>query len=973
MNRKECLQKINEMIPDENVKKFIFNSENLRNTFLTDKNNIFTYLSNILVLSFGMIFARFLEWKEKKKSDERFGDFSNSMIRIYNTLNKAYDDSIVSFDLIDTVINNLQIDYLLQTDIEMNFLTKFNLNNNYFAFNEKFSKILYEIQKKRISSRYINDEIDYDSLINFLEVFPYLGRIKIVIEPFKESLSYENNKCPFEGLKIVLNDANRADCYSEILDLNFFLITDDFSFYFLEKINISDKKNILNENENIQIIYLDYLEISWTKRTQIALCDFENAATNAKFSITDDAVVENFFIHFDITKYNIENNPENFFFKDFYSLNNIYLKKFALVVSDCLDMEIKQALIETYSEKYKQIFELLKVNSLSNDAFYMSNYDWDALIMMLFLEEGIYKILSFIINTRDIYNNIIQKFISRYNDSYKNLRIKIKLMAENPTCILMPSDLHSKKKEIVSKVNALIKLATELFSKNELPYSDNFLPANISLKIENLKNVYISNRSIKQKISFFIESTLQITKIILVFYESFLEYAKVINEIDFKIASNSPFFGKNEIDVVKKKAIDNFVLEVNIGKKNYANVNNLNYSYEGGFNDYVKNVFLKIFNKLKDFNERCSNPNSVENKTIRRALGRSVLMDADDLNKIIELYTNLILKTENQPFFSDEVCDELYNITSNYLHYIQCGTFNDGDFIIQKAVYPLMGTYNNSIVSRDGYLSASFTIDMPNDEEKKIKVLSDDTFQFCEEYFCMPNLNRIAKLTKNDEELWVSPIILNYKFFSQNFFALYMQDKHNEKDYQQISRLIYDTDTYIYSALFGNRENAVKVLPVLFKVPRSMFSIDKYVTVKYDDEIIAVGSVYRTGTSWDRDIVLAAMKKAEIEIPISFESACKYFEDTYNDLQGNDKNLICDICVDEKYRSKGVGKFLLSNIVKSTKMTGRDLLITVYANNYPAINLYKSLDFIEYERFYDDRGYNRPKEICIKMVRFSNI
>lgn len=978
MNRNECLERINNLIPDENLRRFIFNSENLRErSFLTDKSNILLYLSNILVLSFGMVFTRFIEWKEKKKEKENFDDFTNSMIRNYNCLDRAYDGVNMSYEFIDTFMHNLQVDSSLHSDVNMNFLKKFNFDNDYFRFSEKFSKIMYEIQKKRISTKYINDEIGYDYLVTFLLMFPYLSRIKLCFKPIENIYINEVKKTSLFNLIIQLNDGNREKIYDEYLNLKYFIINDGLSNYFLEKINIQDKKFKSNQIEKHQIINLDYIEVNWTKRIELAITNFENLLVqiNRKYIYVSDTGVEDFLIYFDITKYRVDNPTDNYFFKDFYSFNNIYLKNFALIVSDCLNMKIRQSIIDVYQEKYGKIFELLKVDSLSGHSFYMCNYDWDAVLTILFLEEGISKVLTKIISINDIYQEIVQKFFMRFFDSRTYISSKTQLMVKNPTYNLLPSDLNSKRKETGCKVNALIKLATELLTCNKIKYSSDLLPSNINFRMENLVNVFESRRSINEKMNYFIETTLHTTKMLMVFYESFLEYARVINDLDFQIKINTIFIDKAEIDLVKKKAVANFIREVITRKKIYANSDFvLDYSQEKGFIEYAESAITNIFDKLAELNKKCNNPNSNENKILRKALGQNFLIEEEDLALIINKFSLYFNSIKNEANSDEEKISRLYKITYDYLHYLQCGTFDHDDgYIINKAIYPLIGRYNNSIVSGDGYLSAYFTIDMPREQEKRVKVLSDDSFEFGEEYFCMPNINRIAKLSKNDEELWVSPIILNYKHFSHNYFAMYYRDNHNEKDYPKISELIYNTDPYIYSALFGDIENAKKVLQILFKMPRSMFSIDKYVIVKQDEEVIAVGSIYNKETYWDQNIILSAMKQAEIEVPISFNKACEYFKDTYNDTSGKDKSLICDICVDEKYRNKGVGKFLLTNIIKTTKINSRDLIITVYANNYPAINLYKSLDFIEYERFLDDRGYNRPQEVCIKMIRFSNI
>ncbi len=968
MNRAECIAQINALIPDENARSFIFNGENKRErNFLTDKVGILGYFSNILVLSFGLVFSRFLEWKEKKP-DERLDDFTNSMIRIYNSLNRAYDNTILSFEFIDTFMQNLQIDCLLKTDFSMNFLKKINLDTDYFSFNEKFSKILYEIQKKRISSRYINKAYDYKALISFIKMFPYLKRVKLIYCLVEGLHVIGEQKPPLYTVMLNLCDPLHQEMYSDMLNFRYLLINDGLANYFLEKVDIQDKKYNVPIEEKWQIIHLDYTGTGLTKRLAGAITNFPEAveASGKKFVFVSDTAVEDFFIYFDITRYKTKSDSRSYFFRDFYSFNNSYLKNFALIVSDCLNAEIRQTLLDTYHEKYIQLFELLQVDSLSHGGLFSCHYDWDALITILFLEEGIHKVLKLILESDDIYKDIVQKFYQRFSEICKYLTEKTEHMVKNPTNLMLSSDLSSRRKEITCKSNALIKLASELLSRSYLRFSPSLQPTTVNQRIESLGNVYQSARASHEKINYFLENAFQVTKMALVFYESFLEYAKVLNEIDFGVETNVIYIEKNEIDLTKKKATNKFIREVNTLKKKYS-VDICRISDNDDLLRRNKESLQGLLECLMTFNKRCNDINSPENRTIRKAIGKNELIDDEDLQYIVDTYIEILNNNDDK-----KILDKLYRHTCAYLKYMESGTLeDDGEYNMQKAVLPLTGVYSNSVVSRDGYLSSYFILDLPGDAEKKIKVLSDDSFQFGEEYFCLPNHNRIAKISKSGEELWVSPIIINYKYFSQNYFAVF-SDKCEEKDYETISGLIYQTDPHIYSALFGNIDNARKVLPLLFKVPRSMFSIENYVTVQQDGKVIAVGSLYNKAMFWDRNIVIAAMKQAGVEFPESFEAACNYFQDTYNDTTGYDKSLICDICVDEPYRHKGVGKFLLMNIIKLTKRIMRDLIITVYADNYPAINLYKALDFIEYERFLDDRGYKRPKELCLKMIRFNN-
>ena len=977
MKRTECIDKINNFISNEEVRNFIFNFTNRESRFLTTKNDILYYLSNILVLASSMLYSRYVEWKNKSTSHNKFIDFTNSMIRLYNSLEKIYDSSIVTFEYIDDLMMNLQIDCALNySNGENSFLNKIGLGNNYFDFENRFSKVVYEIQRKRESTRYTSS-IGYDDLIEFIKMFPFLNRIDLSYKPIS-NLYY--NKEISKGLKeitIVFNEESPNSIYNKELELNYFLISNKEGLhYFLEKITVYDEKFGSNKKEKQQIVYLEYVEIN--RRLKIALTNLEETVDkiNEEYVVIDKTGVEDLLLYFDITKYNIHELTDNYFFKDFHSFNNRYLKNLGLIISDCLSTKIKEGLLQKYGEKYKNVFSKLKIDSLAKSVWSKDNYDWDAIITILLLEEGVYKIIKTILSLDDnVYENIKKQFYQRIVDIDDKVSKKTKMIIDNPTYNLLPSDLEFKKMEVSCKSDALVRLAMELFGrKSEIAIENIVLPANMDQRIKNLKKMYISNRSTEEKINYFLKSTEQTTKMVLVFLKSFIEYIKKISII------NSNFIiEEKEIKKVKNDAIDSFINSVKNLKLEYVN---LNYCKEYDSKYFLNEKSIKngkfninkIFNLLKEFNEECSKPESIENKSLRKVIGKANLIDKDDLEKIIVEYNNFFDLLLDDTSISKEEVMRIYQICVKYFRYLQSGSLElDYEYDPEKAVYPLLGIYTSGITSRDGYLSSYFIIDMPDSDEKRIKVLSDDIFEFQDEYFCIPNLNRIAKFSEKSEELWVSPVIINCKHFSKNYFATYCEGDHAENDYDKISELIYNTDIHIYGALFGNLENAKKVLKILFEKPDNMFSIDKYVTVKEDKDVIAVGSIYTSATKWDQNIVSQAMMQAGIKKPESFEFGCSYFKDTYNDINGKDRSLICDICVEEKHRNKGVGKFLLMNIIKNASAINKDLLITVYANNYAAVNLYKSLDFIEYESFMDPRVYNREQELCLKMIRFSDI
>jgi len=55
--------------------------------------------------------------------------------------------------------------------------------------------------------------------------------------------------------------------------------------------------------------------------------------------------------------------------------------------------------------------------------------------------------------------------------------------------------------------------------------------------------------------------------------------------------------------------------------------------------------------------------------------------------------------------------------------------------------------------------------------------------------------------------------------------------------------------------------------------------------------------------------------------------------------------MIFNVCVTRKARGQGVGTALMKHAIESCQRPGRDLTLTVYEDNAPAISLYKKLGF----------------------------
>ena len=162
------------LIPNENLRHIIFNYEDEDSLFLTDDKDCLKYLQNIMTFTSLVVLRAFHKWKkEKLKTSET--EFSNSMLRIYNMLNRAYAPNKMVGDFIDNLIINLVIDHSLNQNEVQSFTQTIGIWN-LFSFpqtNNNLSKYIYMLKQSRISSKY-KSTFSFENLCECIEMFTYL-------------------------------------------------------------------------------------------------------------------------------------------------------------------------------------------------------------------------------------------------------------------------------------------------------------------------------------------------------------------------------------------------------------------------------------------------------------------------------------------------------------------------------------------------------------------------------------------------------------------------------------------------------------------------------------------------------------------------------------------------------------------------------------------------------------------------------
>lgn len=959
-NENDRVKIINDLIPDENLRKIIFNHSDRTSTFLDDDKLCIDYFSNTLVFIFFFIYKAFLNWKKKNK--ENISEYSNSMVRIYNILNSCYSEKKVTYDFIEDLIVNLQIDLSVKAG---GFLQTLGLERLFAFETNLLNKSIYMLKQKRISSRYVSD-FKFEEMCNFFAMLPLFHYIKVDlknIDNFTSKKAFQKVVVSFKFLQL------------EPIELEETLIVGRRNCAFLEELVFNDKKEFGKEQAKEQSITANYLYFESDNMFTINYVNNDELPFDEKSSVIRyETAIEDLLIKHDI--YNFRNlDKKSYFFQDYIFFNNQYIKSIALVISDTITAKTKEMIVKKYKSKYEDIFKKLTFHSM-NGEYYIR---WDEVIIFLLLEEGIYPVLKTVLDSVE-YEDIIRNFKLRFGENVSAIINRDEAIS-NPTINLHYKNVETKKK---IKARAIISLATKLLSINEVNVVHDYSAASIRDMIEDFKIVYqTKSRSDFEKIYYFVNRVTNITLFIESFYKGLLEY--VVEKAHVELPLGNRWFDNHEEYVnAKKRYLNKFVKASTEEKHNAHSIIKSHLKIKNDHKEYfgkVRENILAVFNILLELNTLVSKRNSRENEQLFEATGRRQLFKEKEILKCLDTLIAAIDESINLDVnSSDEMVKKIYMASIVYLEYLRDGSFDNTDNI-EESIYPIVSSYSNSVISKDGYRYSYIYVNQGRTGEPvRIKVISDDEFKFDEFYYCIPNINRIANIkVKNAEEerIWVNPIVIPYHSYPYNVTTSFVK-LEDEKDFDAVSELLYNTDQKIYKNLFGSLENAKKVLAKLYNKKKilgkkTIFHKDFIYLLKTNNDahkVLAIATCYNEMPEWRSIYILEAFEEAGVEVPENIEDAFAYFKDTFEEYNGEGKNIICDICVKEGYRNNGLGKMMLTNLIKKATKESRDLVITVYEDNNVAFNLYNSLGFIPYTYSYDNRGTGDNKEKYYKLIKF---
>ncbi len=193
--------------------------------------------------------------------------------------------------------------------------------------------------------------------------------------------------------------------------------------------------------------------------------------------------------------------------------------------------------------------------------------------------------------------------------------------------------------------------------------------------------------------------------------------------------------------------------------------------------------------------------------------------------------------------------------------------------------------------------------------------------------------------------------------------------------YKAISTLIYDTDPYIYPALFDGDSNprtaAEIVLPVVIeRGDDELFRKDNLYIYCSGESLKGLILWHRGSLQWDSNRFFNTAQ--ELGVVLIKENVLAvsggYVDNKYNENENEESQSLSliNICVDSKSRGQGIGRRMMQEFIKEHSTESMELC--VLADNLGAIHLYEKMGF---RVVGEAPGFSLAKEkpICYDMKR----
>lgn len=186
-------------------------------------------------------------------------------------------------------------------------------------------------------------------------------------------------------------------------------------------------------------------------------------------------------------------------------------------------------------------------------------------------------------------------------------------------------------------------------------------------------------------------------------------------------------------------------------------------------------------------------------------------------------------------------------------------------------------------------------------------------------------------------------------------------------NFNEIASLIYDTNKYMYPFWFNSKEEAIDVLSKLISEEGSIFNYNNmYVCYNnLTNQIIGmVNAIDNTiNLNFDYDKIASNDNTS-----ITINSYIKPLIENVLSKKNKKYMFIPCICVNDKYRSKGIGTKLMGYFINQMEGSGfEEFELNCFINNLRAKNLFHSMGFKEIKTI---KGFDGNKDSKILEVVF---
>ena len=180
-----------------------------------------------------------------------------------------------------------------------------------------------------------------------------------------------------------------------------------------------------------------------------------------------------------------------------------------------------------------------------------------------------------------------------------------------------------------------------------------------------------------------------------------------------------------------------------------------------------------------------------------------------------------------------------------------------------------------------------------------------------------------------------------------------------------IAAYIYLTDPYIYPTLFPSPDDPewIDIIRQCFISPQNIFSSQHISVALAGEKIIGLCCMIPCGKPlrFHADIKSDASLAKRLSVAVN-----GYFVPLLEESEALDGYCITNICIDEAFRGKGIGRLLLRHCIGLHE--NKPIHLDVIADNTPALRLYQSLGFEIVNRYEGFSGANTTVP-CYRMKR----